>query len=136
MRAWVVVSCRARCLARALTLHARSAVSPFLYKTYNLVSDPSTDHIVSWAADGRTFTVHKPDAMARAARGCQRRGAARSLEGTRRRPGQPCLWAHSRLHRAHFLGRPARLDPWPCKLQALLRRKWQPRCLCCARNAD
>jgi heat shock transcription factor len=34
-----------------------------LRKTWNLVSDPSTDHIVSWTADGRTFTVWNPDQM-------------------------------------------------------------------------
>jgi len=32
-------------------------------KTWNLVSDPNTDHIVSWTADGRTFTVWNPDMM-------------------------------------------------------------------------
>lgn len=34
-------------------------------KTWNLVSDPSSDHIISWTADGRTFTVWNPDLMER-----------------------------------------------------------------------
>ena len=36
-------------------------VSPFLYKTYQIVIDPSTDHIISWNSDGTTFIVHRPD---------------------------------------------------------------------------
>lgn len=40
-------------------------VSPFLFKTYNLVSDPSTDAILSWKADGKSFIVHHPERMAR-----------------------------------------------------------------------
>lgn len=39
-------------------------VSPFLYKTFNLVSDPSTDSIISWSADGTSFVVHRPDLSA------------------------------------------------------------------------
>ena len=34
-------------------------------KTWNLVSDESSDHIISWTADGRTFTVWNPDLMER-----------------------------------------------------------------------
>jgi hypothetical protein len=40
-------------------------VSPFLWKTFSLVSDPATDAIVSWSPDGMTFTVWKPDVMVR-----------------------------------------------------------------------
>lgn len=36
-------------------------VSPFLYKTFNLVSDPATDSIISWSVDGTSFIVHRPD---------------------------------------------------------------------------
>jgi hypothetical protein len=43
-------------------------VPPFLYKTFNLVSDAATDAIVSWAPDGLTFTVWKPDDMVRSGR--------------------------------------------------------------------
>ena len=32
-------------------------------KTWNLVSDPSSDHIISWSAQGRTFTVWQPDLL-------------------------------------------------------------------------
>lgn len=39
-------------------------VSPFLYKTFNLVSDPATDSIISWSADGTSFVVHRPDLSA------------------------------------------------------------------------
>lgn len=40
-------------------------VSPFLWKTYNLVSDERTDHILSWTSNGRAFTVWRPDLMER-----------------------------------------------------------------------
>ncbi|CAL5226116.1 g8933 [Coccomyxa viridis] len=33
------------------------SVPPFLPKTYDMVSDPQTDDIISWSADGRSFTV-------------------------------------------------------------------------------
>ena len=52
------------CCAHGASLRAPQ-VSPFLFKTWNLVSDPATDHIVTWAPDGLTFIVHKPDAMVR-----------------------------------------------------------------------
>jgi heat shock transcription factor len=42
-----------------------SNISPFLWKTYNLVSDASTDHILSWTNSGRAFTVWRPDLMER-----------------------------------------------------------------------
>eukprot|EP00242_Pyramimonas_sp_CCMP2087_P015713 CAMPEP_0198206808 /NCGR_PEP_ID=MMETSP1445-20131203/10343_1 /TAXON_ID=36898 /ORGANISM="Pyramimonas sp., Strain CCMP2087" /LENGTH=355 /DNA_ID=CAMNT_0043879651 /DNA_START=474 /DNA_END=1541 /DNA_ORIENTATION=- len=44
---------------------AALGISPFLNKTYNLVDDPSTDHIVSWSAGGRSFTVWQPVVLER-----------------------------------------------------------------------
>lgn len=38
---------------------------PFLTKTYDLVDDNSTDSIVSWAPDGRSFIVWKPPEFSR-----------------------------------------------------------------------
>jgi heat shock transcription factor, other eukaryote len=34
--------------------------APFLTKTYQLVDDPRTDHVVSWGEDGATFVVWRP----------------------------------------------------------------------------
>uniref|UniRef100_A0A061RKS9 Heat shock transcription factor, other eukaryote n=1 Tax=Tetraselmis sp. GSL018 TaxID=582737 RepID=A0A061RKS9_9CHLO len=42
-----------------------SVPPPFLTKTYDIVSDPATDDIVSWSEDGRSFTVWKPMEFAR-----------------------------------------------------------------------
>ncbi|XP_023536624.1 heat stress transcription factor B-4-like [Cucurbita pepo subsp. pepo] len=39
--------------------------APFLTKTYQLVDDPSTDHIVSWGEDDTTFVVWRPPEFAR-----------------------------------------------------------------------
>lgn len=39
--------------------------APFLAKTYDLVDEQQTDSIVSWAEDGESFVVWKPDAFAR-----------------------------------------------------------------------
>ncbi|KAJ4971874.1 hypothetical protein NE237_004973 [Protea cynaroides] len=38
----------------------RSSPPPFLSKTYMLVGDPSTNHIISWNSDGTSFIVWKP----------------------------------------------------------------------------
>ncbi|KAE8715486.1 hypothetical protein F3Y22_tig00110163pilonHSYRG00021 [Hibiscus syriacus] len=38
----------------------KSVPAPFLTKTYQLVDDPSTDHIVSWGEDDATFVVWRP----------------------------------------------------------------------------
>ncbi|KAL4548599.1 hypothetical protein Ndes2526B_g01160 [Nannochloris sp. 'desiccata'] len=38
---------------------------PFLVKTYELVEDPLTDPIVSWAGDGQSFVVWRPAEFAR-----------------------------------------------------------------------
>lgn len=37
-----------------------SKPSPFVRKTFELVSDPLTNKIVSWAPDGLSFTIHNP----------------------------------------------------------------------------
>ncbi|KAL5580320.1 hypothetical protein UlMin_012762 [Ulmus minor] len=39
--------------------------APFLTKTYQLVDDPLTDHIVSWGEDQTTFVVWRPPEFAR-----------------------------------------------------------------------
>ncbi|KAL5217487.1 hypothetical protein ABZP36_018171 [Zizania latifolia] len=39
--------------------------APFLSKTYQLVDDPSTDHVVSWGEDEVTFVVWRPPEFAR-----------------------------------------------------------------------
>ncbi|CAJ1964573.1 unnamed protein product [Sphenostylis stenocarpa] len=38
----------------------KSVPAPFLTKTYQLVDDPLTDHIVSWGEDETTFVVWRP----------------------------------------------------------------------------
>lgn len=43
----------------------KSSPSPFLLKTYMLVDDPDTDHVVSWNADGTGFVVWQPAEFAR-----------------------------------------------------------------------
>lgn len=43
----------------------RSVPAPFLIKTYQLVDDPATDHIVSWNEDQTTFVVWRPPEFAR-----------------------------------------------------------------------
>ncbi|KAK7321686.1 hypothetical protein VNO77_32552 [Canavalia gladiata] len=43
----------------------KSVPAPFLTKTYQLVDDPSTNHIVSWGEDHTTFVVWRPPEFAR-----------------------------------------------------------------------
>lgn len=43
----------------------KSVPAPFLTKTYQLVDDPTTDHIVSWGDDDTTFVVWRPPEFAR-----------------------------------------------------------------------
>lgn len=38
----------------------RLVAAPFLVKTYRLVDDPSTDHIVSWGDNNNTIVVWRP----------------------------------------------------------------------------
>jgi heat shock transcription factor len=53
--------------AAAAQAAAQKAVpAPFLTKTYQLVDDPATDHIVSWGDDRvSTFVVWRPPEFAR-----------------------------------------------------------------------
>lgn len=47
-------------------LHARKwNPPPFLLKTYMLVQDPATDHIISWNPDGTAFVVWQPAEFSR-----------------------------------------------------------------------
>ncbi|XP_076935956.1 heat stress transcription factor B-4-like [Bidens hawaiensis] len=49
-----------------LSLDSHKAVpAPFLTKTYQLVDDPTTDHIMSWGEDDSTFVVWRPHEFAR-----------------------------------------------------------------------
>ncbi|KAI3440358.1 HSF_DOMAIN domain-containing protein [Psidium guajava] len=49
-----------------VAVEAQKAVpAPFLTKTYQLVDDPATDHIVSWGDDDSTFVVWRPPEFAR-----------------------------------------------------------------------
>ncbi|KAJ1297002.1 hypothetical protein BS78_01G345200 [Paspalum vaginatum] len=49
-----------------MSSHAKPAgPAPFLTKTFQLVDDPLTDHIVSWGEDGATFVVWRPPEFAR-----------------------------------------------------------------------
>ncbi|XP_039049948.1 heat stress transcription factor B-4-like [Hibiscus syriacus] len=43
----------------------KSVPAPFLTKTYQLVDDPTSDHIVSWGEDDTTFVVWRPPEFAR-----------------------------------------------------------------------
>eukprot|EP00798_Chlamydomonas_sp_ICE-L_P017467 gene17467-23771_t len=44
----------------AVSQASSNIIPPFLIKTYDLVDDHSTTDIVSWAAQGTSFIVHKP----------------------------------------------------------------------------
>ncbi|KAF0911955.1 hypothetical protein E2562_012768 [Oryza meyeriana var. granulata] len=44
---------------------APASPAPFLSKTYQLVDDSSTDHVVSWGEDEATFVVWRPPEFAR-----------------------------------------------------------------------
>merc|ERR1711959_323504 len=45
--------------------HREDAVPPFLTKTYDLVSDPKSNDVVSWNKTGKSFIVWKPAEFAR-----------------------------------------------------------------------
>ncbi|XP_031278063.1 heat stress transcription factor B-4b-like [Pistacia vera] len=55
-----------RCEEMVFSVESQKTVpAPFLTKTYQLVDDPLTDHIVSWGADETTFVVWRPPEFAR-----------------------------------------------------------------------
>jgi heat shock transcription factor, other eukaryote len=54
------------CDAAAQAAAQKAVPAPFLIKTYQLVDDPATDHIVSWGDDrASTFVVFRPPEFAR-----------------------------------------------------------------------
>ncbi|XP_031268834.1 heat stress transcription factor B-4b-like [Pistacia vera] len=54
------------CEEMVFSVEPQKAVpAPFLTKTYQLVDDPVTDHIVSWGEDETTFVVWRPPEFAR-----------------------------------------------------------------------
>jgi heat shock transcription factor len=55
-----------RCEEMVFTVESQKAVpAPFLTKTYQLVDDPLTDHIVSWGDDETSFVVWRPPEFSR-----------------------------------------------------------------------
>lgn len=55
-----------RCEEMVFSVESQKTVpAPFLTKTYQLVDDPRTDHIVSWGEDETTFVVWRPPEFAR-----------------------------------------------------------------------
>ena len=42
-----------------------NSLPPFLTKTYEMVDDPSTDSVVSWSANNKSFIVWNPPEFAR-----------------------------------------------------------------------
>ncbi|GLT81776.1 hypothetical protein SLE2022_002100 [Rubroshorea leprosula] len=55
-----------KCEEMVFTVESQKAVpAPFLTKTYQLVDDPQTDHIVSWGENETTFVVWRPPEFAR-----------------------------------------------------------------------
>ncbi|KAG6486445.1 heat stress transcription factor B-4b-like [Zingiber officinale] len=60
-----LVERRGRDMVQTCMDSPRSVVpAPFLTKTYQLVDDPRTDHIVSWGGDATTFVVWRPSEFA------------------------------------------------------------------------
>ncbi|CAN6219683.1 unnamed protein product [Urochloa humidicola] len=64
--AFLVERCGEMVVSMESSAHANKPVpAPFLTKTYQLVDDPCTDHIVSWGEDDTTFVVWRPPEFAR-----------------------------------------------------------------------
>eukprot|EP00253_Pinus_taeda_P021827 PITA_21827 len=54
------------CEGMLLSVESQKSIpAPFLAKTYQLVDDPATDHIISWGEDDTTFVVWRPPEFAR-----------------------------------------------------------------------
>ncbi|KAG2647094.1 heat stress transcription factor B-4b-like [Panicum virgatum] len=63
--AFLVERCGEMVVSMESSAHAKPVPAPFLTKTYQLVDDPCTDHIVSWGEDDTTFVVWRPPEFAR-----------------------------------------------------------------------
>ncbi|TVU37584.1 hypothetical protein EJB05_10907 [Eragrostis curvula] len=63
--AFLVERCGEMVVSMESSPHAKPVPAPFLTKTYQLVDDPCTDHIVSWGEDDTTFVVWRPPEFAR-----------------------------------------------------------------------
>uniref|UniRef100_A0ACD5WTU8 Uncharacterized protein n=1 Tax=Avena sativa TaxID=4498 RepID=A0ACD5WTU8_AVESA len=61
----MVVSMEMSSAAAGAAHGGKPVPAPFLTKTYQLVDDPCTDHIVSWGEDDATFVVWRPPEFAR-----------------------------------------------------------------------
>ena len=63
--AFLVERCGEMVVSMESSHQAKPAPAPFLTKTYQLVDDPCTDHIVSWGEDDTTFVIWRPPEVAR-----------------------------------------------------------------------
>ncbi|RAL40546.1 hypothetical protein DM860_006616 [Cuscuta australis] len=64
--ALVMENCEGMFMSHKTSSSSSSSVpAPFLTKTYQLVDDPTTDHIVSWGKGAATFVVWRPPEFAR-----------------------------------------------------------------------
>ncbi|XP_062187679.1 heat stress transcription factor B-4b-like [Phragmites australis] len=63
--AFLVERCGEMVVSMESSHQAKPVPAPFLTKTYQLVDDPCTDHIVSWGEDDATFVVWRPPEFAR-----------------------------------------------------------------------
>ena len=47
------------------SLYGAAPVAPFLKKTYDMVNDAATDHIISWTPNGASFTVKSTETLSK-----------------------------------------------------------------------